>query len=67
MGVNRVGVNRTVGWLQALRNVGRRSDKQTVLKPTTDVPRQPRRRLPMSGAYDSGRSDTAARSAEILR
>lgn len=37
------------------------------LKPTTDVPRQPRRRLLMSGAYDSGRSDTATRSAEILR
>lgn len=37
------------------------------LKPATDVPRQPRRRLQMSGAYDSGRSDTAIRSAEILR
>lgn len=37
------------------------------LKPTADVPRQPRRRLPMSGAYDSGRSDTATRSAEILQ
>lgn len=37
------------------------------LKPTIDLPRQPRRRLPMSGAYDSGRSDTATRSAEILR
>lgn len=37
------------------------------LTPATDVPRQPRRRLPMSGAYDSGRSDTATRSAEILR
>jgi hypothetical protein len=36
------------------------------LKPATDVPRQPRRRLPMSGAYDSGRSDTATRSREIL-
>lgn len=31
------------------------------------VPRQPRCRLPISGAYDSGRSDTATRSAEILR
>ncbi len=31
------------------------------------LPRQPRRRLPMSGAYDSGQSDTATRSAEILR
>lgn len=37
------------------------------LKPTPDVPRQPQRRLPMSGAYDSGSSDTATRSAEILR
>jgi hypothetical protein len=37
------------------------------LQPGTEVPRQPRRRLPMSGAYDSGRSDTATRSAEILR
>jgi len=37
------------------------------LKPATDIPRQARRRLPMSGAYDSGRSDAATRSAEILR
>jgi hypothetical protein len=37
------------------------------LKPATAIPRQARRRLPMSGAYDSGRSDTATRSAEILR
>jgi hypothetical protein len=37
------------------------------LKPATEVPRQPRRRLPMSGAYDSGRSDTATRSREILQ
>jgi hypothetical protein len=37
------------------------------LKPVTDVPRQPRRRLSMSGAYHSGRSDMATRSAEMLR
>ncbi|MBV9141378.1 MAG: hypothetical protein JO115_10750 [Pseudonocardiales bacterium] len=36
------------------------------LKPTADAPRQPLRRLPMSGAYDRCRSDTATRSAEIL-
>lgn len=29
------------------------------LKPTADVPRQLRRRLPMSGAYDSGWGDAA--------
>ncbi|MCA1677415.1 MAG: hypothetical protein LC799_36310 [Actinobacteria bacterium] len=37
------------------------------LQPATVVPPQPRRRLSMSGAYDSGQSDTATRSAEILR
>jgi hypothetical protein len=37
------------------------------LTPATGVPRQPRRRLPISGAYDSGRSDTATRSREILQ
>jgi hypothetical protein len=36
------------------------------LKPD-DVPRQPRRRLSLTGAYDSGRTDVATRSAEILR
>jgi hypothetical protein len=36
------------------------------LKPG-DVPRQPRRRLSLTGAYDSGRTDVATRSAEILR
>ena len=37
------------------------------LKPATVVPPQPRRRLSMSGAYDSGHRDTATRSAQILR
>ena len=37
------------------------------LQPATGLPRQKQRRLSMSGAYDSGRSDTATRSAEILR
>lgn len=37
------------------------------LKPTTVVPPQPRRRVSMSGAYDSGHRDTATRPAEILR
>ncbi|MDQ3886680.1 MAG: hypothetical protein M3308_06665 [Actinomycetota bacterium] len=37
------------------------------LKPAPVVPSQPRWRLSMSGAYDSGRSDTATQSAEILR
>ncbi|MGH3992686.1 MAG: hypothetical protein ACRDSN_09530 [Pseudonocardiaceae bacterium] len=36
------------------------------LKPG-DVPRPPRRRLSLTGAYDSGRTDVATRSAEILR
>ncbi len=31
------------------------------------VPTQPRRRLSLSGAYRSGRSDTACRSRELLR
>lgn len=37
------------------------------LKPTSDVPRLLRRRLPMSGSDDSGQTDTVTRSAEILR
>lgn len=37
------------------------------LQPTPVVPAQPRRRLSMSGAYASGHSDTATRSAETLR
>lgn len=36
------------------------------LKPD-DVPRQPRRRLSIIGSYDSGQTDVAIRSAEILR
>jgi hypothetical protein len=36
------------------------------LKPATVVPPQPRRRLSMSGAYESGHRDTATRSAELL-
>ncbi len=37
------------------------------LQPTTVVPAQPRRRLSMSGAYATGQSDPASRSAELLR
>lgn len=37
------------------------------LTPTTDVPRQPRRRLPMSGAYDSGRKDRPLDRPRSLR
>jgi len=32
-----------------------------------DVPRQPRRPRSLIGAYDSGRTDVATRSAEIIR
>ena len=37
------------------------------LQPTAAIPTQPRRRLSISGAYASGHSDTATRSAEVLR
>lgn len=66
MGSNRSDLHRLVDELdeQLLNDA---AALRRTLKPTADVPRQPRRRLPMSGAYDSSRSDTATRSAEILR